>query len=122
MALFDVPTLDPIMRGDYERIGFQIMRKDNPELPQDITGWTLKFGAKTDLSDSTVLIQKDSNVPGHFEITDPSAGVGDIIIQPADTAGITYAQTLICDIQATNTEGQPSTTRFYLPVELDVSG
>lgn len=121
MSMFDLPMLKPILRGDYERVFFQIRQKDNPEQAQNITGWHLRFGAKEFLEARNLLIVKDSNNPGEFDITDPENGSGFIIINPEDTASMTYELTMICDIQATDLQGRPATTKFKLPVRLDVS-
>lgn len=125
MAQFNIPTLDPVTRGDREKIFFQLMQakeeETDPDEPQSISGWTLRFGAKLDLSDSTYIVQKSSTTPGHFQIDDATQGTGWIIMQPADLQAVTYETTLICDLEATDIEGNPFTTRFRLPVELDVS-
>lgn len=125
MSRFDIPMVDPVMRGDYERIRFDLTQAqespEDPLEPQNISGWTLRFGAKIDLSDSTYVVQKNSDVAGDFEIEDAALGAGYIVLQPDDLAGVTYETTLICDLQATDVEGKPFSTRFYLPVVLDVS-
>jgi hypothetical protein len=125
MAQFDIPLLDPITRGDREKLFFQLMQakenEEDPDEPQSISGWTLRFGAKLDLSDSTYIVQKNSATPGHFEIEDATQGTGYIVLAPADLQGVTYETTLICDLEATDIEGNPFTTRFRVPVELDVS-
>jgi len=121
MSVFDLPTVDPITRGDYERIAFTVEKKGQPGVPQDLSGYTLKFGAKDDVSTVTPLMVKDSTVPDNFEIIDAAAGRAAVIIQPEDTQGFTFEQTLICDIQVTDSNGRPATTTFRLPVKLDVS-
>lgn len=125
MARLDIPTLDPVTRGDYERIRFQLMQeKDNPadpDTPQNITGWTLRFGAKLFVEDSSYVVQKNSNIAGHFEIVDAANGIGNIILMPVDLQSITYETALICDLEAVDASGKPFTTMFYLPVRLDVS-
>jgi hypothetical protein len=125
VARFTIPTVEPVLRGDYERIRFDLMQAKelptDPDTPQNISGWTLRFSAKFDLSDATPIVTKSSDVPGDFEILDATAGSGYIILQPSDLAGMTYETTLICDLQATDIEDKPFSTRFYLPVELDVS-
>lgn len=125
MAQFSIPTLDPVTRGDREKIFFQLMQAkedvNDPDEPQSISGWTLRFGAKLDISDSTYIVQKSSATPGHFQIDDATQGTGWIILQPSDLQAVTYETTLICDLEATDVEGNPFTTRFRLPVQLDVS-
>ena len=125
MARFDVPTVDPVIAGDYERIKFELMQaKENetdPDVPQDISGWTLRFGAKIDVSDTEYIAQKSSAVPGEFEITDAANGTGYIILDGTDLASITYETVLICDLVGTDASGRDYTTKFYLPVEMGVS-
>jgi hypothetical protein len=121
VARFDVPTLDPVLRGDYERIRFQLMQAEDEEAPQNISGWTMRFGAKLDVSDTAYIVQKTTDTAGHFEIADATQGLGYIVLQPDDLDGVTYDTTLICDLEATDVSGKPFSTKFYLPVELDVS-
>lgn len=125
MARFEIPTVDPVIRGDREKIKFELMKaKENPtdpDEPQSISGWTLRFTAKEYLEADTYLVRKLSGTPGDFEITDALNGVGYVILKPTDLTALNYETTLICDLEATDVEGNPFTTRFYLPVELDVS-
>ncbi len=121
MALLDLPTTKPITRGDYERIRFQVGQKEAPELAQDLTGWHIRFGAKEFLEADVLLIEKDSDVAGDIDIPDPTTGEGFVVINPEDTEGITYEFMLVCDIQATDPIDRPATTKFLVPIELDVS-
>ena len=122
MPLQNVPTLDePLMRGDNEEIAFTITQP-NSSTPQNISGWTLRFSAKFDLSDSAALITKTSATPGHFIIDDAAAGEGRIIIDKTDwPAAISYETTLICDLECTDAAGKRFTRRFKAPIELDVT-
>lgn len=119
MPAYDLPTLAPVMRGDYERIRFEW--KTAAGAAQNITGWTFKFTAKLDMSDSTAVLQKDSSMPDNFDIENAELGIGYIIIQSDDLASISYETTLICDLQATDPSGKAVTTRFKLPVEMDIT-
>lgn len=125
MARFEIPTVDPVTRGDYERIEFTVMQaKENetdPDVPQNITGWDLRASGKFDISDTGYVFQKSSNVAGDFEIEDATAGKGFIVIMPDDLDAVTYETTLICDLEAMDISGKPYTTKFYLPVELGVT-
>ena len=125
MPLFQLDTVEPVTRGDYEEIRFELTEPDpvdpdNPG-PQNITGWTLRFGAKFDLSDTTYVVTKTSADPTQIRVDDATNGVGHIILQPPDLQDVTYETTLICDLEASDAAGKPFTTRFRLPVEMDVS-
>jgi len=120
-SLSKLTRVNPILRGDYEKVRFVVMKEDGSG-PLDITGWHFRFGAKTDLSDTTPLIIKDSDTAGNFDIVDPANGMGYIVFEGDETADtVTYELTLICDIQGTDQAGKATTGRFLLPVELDVS-
>lgn len=121
MAQLSLPVVDPVMSGDYEEIEFWVEKKGQPGIAQDITGYTFRFGAKSDLTDATPLLTKDSTVAGHFTIINAVGGHAKINILPADLADVQFEATLICDVQATDPQGRPSTTRFKLPVLVDVT-
>lgn len=127
MARFDVPTVFPVTAGDYERVKFELLQpKENesdPDVPQSIEGWTLRFGAKFDISDATPLVSKNSiDDPDSFEIVDAANGIGYIVLKPEDLqSAITYETVLICDLVAEDETGKPYTSRFFLPVEMGVT-
>jgi hypothetical protein len=121
MALFDVPTVDSITRGDYEEIRFELHQPDSTD-PQNITGWTLRCSAKFDLSDAEAIFTKSSDEVEEIRVDNASLGIGHIVIQPTDLeTAITYETTLICDLEAVDPDGKKFTTRFKMPVDLDVT-
>jgi hypothetical protein len=126
MGLMDLPIIDPLIRGDDEEIGFKIFEPgEDPEdplaTPQNLSGCTIRFSAKRDLSDASPLITKSSTNPAQISIDNASEGEGTIYIAAADLVGQTYETVLICDVEVTDAGGKRYTRRFKAPVELDVS-
>src|SRR5215203_2492746 len=114
-------TLDPIVRGDYEEIEFVAEGPDGSAL--NLTGKVIRFTAKRELTTPTVVATKYSETAGNIEVTNAAAGEGKVILT-GDEAGILNLQedtTLACDIEVTDAQGRSATTRFMLPVEVDLS-
>lgn len=116
--LQDLETTDPITKGDHEEIEFVLNKPDGS--PRNLSGYTVLFGAKFDLSDAVVNMPKSSANVGEIEITNAVSGVGKVLIEKEDTDFITYEATLIAALVAVDSQGREATTRFKLPVELGV--
>ena len=124
-----IVTLDPMWRGDYRVIEFVIDEPDpaNPgsRRPRNITSDTFRFGAKKKLQETTPLFTKTSATGGGITKTVPASGKGEIEIFASDTATIAMSRdfSLECDLEGTpsGSPPKPYTTRFRLPLRLDVS-
>jgi len=114
-------TLDSITRGDYEEIEFVVEGPDGE--PLNLDGKVIRFSAKRSLTTPTVIVTKTSEIPGHVEVTNAAAGEGKVILT-GDEAGVLNIQEdtkLVADIEVTDSQGRSATTRFMLPVEVDLS-
>ncbi len=114
-------TLPAITRGDYEEIEFVAEGPDGNAL--NLNGKVIRFSAKRELGSPTVIATKNSEIAGHVEVTNAAAGEGKVILTGME-AGVLNIQedtTLFCDIEVTDATGRSATTRFKLPVEVDVS-
>lgn len=114
-------TLPPITRGDYEEIEFVAEGPDGN--PLDLDDKVIRFSAKRELTSSTLVVTKHSETEGHIEVTNAAEGEGKVILTGHE-AGILNIQEdtmLACDIEVTDAQGRPATTRFMLPLEVDVS-
>lgn len=114
-------TLSAITRGDYEEIPFTATGADGN--PLNLTGKTIRFSAKRDYSSASTIISKSSENAGEVEVTDAAAGEGKVILTGTEAGVLAMKQdsTLVCDIQVTDSQGRAATTRFKVPVEMDVS-
>lgn len=126
MALMNLPSIDPLTRGSTEYIEFKVYEPgedptDPDAEPQNLSGCTLRFGAKYDLSDTTYVVTKSSENAGEIVLTDSAAGEGYIKINKTDLLAVTYETTLICDLEITDASDEEYTLRFRAPLELDVS-
>lgn len=114
-------TLGAITRGDYEEIPFTAT--DAAGAPLNLTGKTIRFTARRDYSAATAIISKSSAVAGEIEVTNAAAGEGKVVLTGEEEGVLAMRQDkrLVCDIEVTDGQGRPATTRFWLSVEMDVS-
>lgn len=83
-------------RGDDKT--FQITVKDADGVAVNITGATLTFSVKIDPNEPTPLILKDSSDNTEIDLTDPTNGIAEIYLVPADTRDL-EAGTYVYDVQ-----------------------
>jgi len=96
-----------MFKGD-NRI-FTITVKDASGVAVDITGGAMVFTMKKHENDPTGLIVKDSAVGiAEVEFTNPTNGIADIKLLPADTSGLP-AITYVYDVQFTTSLGSVHT-------------
>ena len=81
--------------GEVRQVEFSLTDADvSPEVPLDLTGLTVKWGASRVSSSGSFstspLFQKCSNLssPNQITITNVTGGQGNFTINPADTSGI----------------------------------
>lgn len=106
-----------MFRGDDEDFAFQV--KDSAGTPIDTTGWSFKFTAKLNDSDTSNVIQKTTG-SGITEV-DAMTGQYTIAIAAADTVGVS-AGTLVYDIEATTAAAKIKTVaKGALVISQDVT-
>jgi hypothetical protein len=91
--------------------------------PQDITGHTIRFTAKARLDDADgAAVIQGSTIGGDVDITDGPAGMAEVNIPPAATAGFTSDRVLHWDLQIADPFGTTKTLDSgKLIVERDVT-
>ncbi len=109
-----------MFKGD-NRI-FEITVKDADDVAVDITGGTMVFTMKELASDPSALITKDSSVGiTEVEFTNPTNGIAQIKLVPADTQNL-KAQRYVYDVEFTTSAGSVHTlVKAYLTLFEDVS-
>lgn len=114
-------TLEAITRGDYEEIVFVAEGSDGN--PLNLNGKVIRFTAKRDFTSPTIVLTKNSAIPGQIAVDNAAAGEGRVILtgEEPGVRNINEDTTLACDIEVTDAQGRPATTRFMLPLEVDVS-
>lgn len=119
----EIPTLDPVTRGDYERIEFSATAPGGgPFVPASVA-----FGAaEKRFSGPVVVLKNTTDDPEGFELDtgetdDEGNPIYRVILQENDLAAVTRETVLACDVVLHDAEGRDSTTRFYLPVHLRVT-
>jgi len=101
-----------IARGDDRTIDFVV---DLDGTPQDITGWSLRFTARTavpagTVTDDTGATLHYSTGGGGVTITDGPGGAVEVAIAGADTYGLGATDTtLMCDLQGVDGAGKIAT-------------
>lgn len=90
-----------MFRGDDKT--FEITVKDSDDVAVDLTGGTMFFSVKETENDPTALITKDSAVGiTEIEFTNPTGGIAQIKLVPADTRNLKAGEYLY-DVQFTTT-------------------
>lgn len=108
--------LEPMLRGDYAAYDLELTLEGAVET---LAGKTIRFTAKKSIKDTAPFFQK--TVGDGITIISEEAGTALLEIEPADTASLTGAKTLVCDCEVKDVSGRPSTTLFKLPVKQDVT-
>jgi len=85
-----------IFRGDNQTL--EVTVKDVDGVVFDITGSTARFTVRKDFN-TTALIEKSSAVAGEAAITDPTNGVLEIYLVPADTRELNYCGNFVYDVE-----------------------
>lgn len=120
--------------ADYQDFTFEMWRGDTevfsatvyqgtPATPVNITGASLKFTAKQDLSDPDVdaVFQRATGGNG-ITITDGPAGECEIALISANTSGLSVPTLCYCDLQLVDGSGNVSTTATgTLLIKVDVT-
>ncbi len=108
-----------MVRGDDQTWSFTV--KDSAGVVVDITGTDLRFEAKADVSDAAATIEATTG-GGEITLTDPTNGVCQVHLAPADTSGLTKTVRLRYDLQLRDTVNEVHTVaRGRLDVIADVS-
>lgn len=107
MADFNSPNLS-VRRGDDDLIDFPAVKDDGSA--QDISGWSFTATAKRSVydPDAQALFQKTSGAGG-VVIDDGPNGLGHIVIDAADTAGLPAPGLFYLDLVGVDTLGKAHT-------------
>lgn len=118
-----MPFAWEMYRGDTRRFNLTVTRAGGAE---NLTGSILRFTAKLSQADAYVdaQIAKSSDIGegGGITITNAAAGLATVQIDPDDTADITAARRLFCDIELETPAGDIETLdEGSLHVKIDVT-
>lgn len=108
-----------VFRGESKTLRLEVTQSS---VAVDLTGAVVYFTVKQGVSDRDPLFQKTSTEPTQIEITNPRAGVANILLTPVDTANLDagdYIYDVWIHYTATGKRFPvvyPSTFRVELPV------
>ena len=105
-----------MFRGDNKI--FEITVKDADDVAVDLTGGTMDFSFKENANDPTPLVTKNSGDTDEIEFTNPTGGIAQIKIVPADTRDL-KAGKYVYDVQFTTSTGSIHTLVKATPTLYD---